>query len=36
MKGTNIESQKQMISFDTQPVIMNNIGQTDIEAESAD
>lgn len=35
LKGTNIESQKQMISFDTQPVVINNTGQTNIEAESA-
>ena len=35
-KGTNIESKKQLITFDIPPVILNNIGQTNIEAEFAD
>jgi len=34
LKGTNIESQKQYISFDVVPQIFNNTGQTNIEAES--
>jgi hypothetical protein len=33
VKGTNIESRKQMITFDIPPKISNNIGQTNIEAE---
>jgi hypothetical protein len=34
LKGTNIESQKQYISFDIVPQIFNNTGQTNIEAET--
>lgn len=32
-KGTNIESKTQLITFDVPPVISNNTGQTNIEAE---
>jgi len=36
LKGTNIGSQNQYLTFVVQPIIMNNIGRTDIEAEDAD
>ena len=35
-KGTNIESKNQLITFDVPPVILDNIGQTNIEAEFVD
>ena len=33
IKGTNIDSKKQMITFDIPPTISNNAGETNIEAE---
>jgi hypothetical protein len=35
-KGTNIQSINQYLTFDIPPVITDNVGQIDIEAESAD
>jgi hypothetical protein len=35
-KGTNIQSINQYLTFDIPPIIAENVGQTNIEAESAD
>ncbi len=36
LKGTNIESQNQYLTFDIKPIVINNVGQTNLEIGSLD